>query len=182
MPFSFCRTHFTKLVAAQVGYLMLLAGGILEKLLHGSLLSLLWMGKSGAQHTAVPWSFPAASVLCPQVKPCARNRDGWGTAFWPFPCPAGPGTEQPTPKWGSTVMQRGSMDFKHCLLCLHYSPVCNINYPANTVAMTLLKAIKANVSISDLHPTILICSWTAAKVPVPGVCGRRTAQPSPGVT
>lgn len=29
--------------------------------------------------------------------------------------------------------------------------------------MTLLKAIKANISISDLHPTLLICSWTRKK-------------------
>lgn len=55
------------------------------------------------------------------------------------------------------------MYLKHCLLCLHYNPVCNINYPANTVAMTLLKVIKANISISDLHLTLPICSWTQTK-------------------
>lgn len=48
--------------------------------------------------------------------------------------------------------------------------------------MTLLKAIKANVSISDLHPTLPICSRTAAKAPVPGVHGRGTAQAAPRVT
>lgn len=55
------------------------------------------------------------------------------------------------------------MYLKHCLLCLHYNPVCNINYPANTVAMTLLKAIKAKISISDLHPTLPIFSRTQTK-------------------
>lgn len=70
-------------------------------------------------------------------------------------------------------MQRGYfMYLKYCLLCLHYNPVCNINYPANTVAMTLLKAIKARISISDLHPTLPICSWTSDKVLVPSVRDR----------
>lgn len=64
------------------------------------------------------------------------------------------------------------MYLKRCLLCLHCNPVCNINYPANTVAMTLLKAIKANISMSDLHSTLPICSWTTDKVPVPSACGK----------
>lgn len=45
--------------------------------------------------------------------------------------------------------------------------------------MTLLKAIKANVSISDLHPTLPIYSWTPNQVPVPSVHGSGTGTDCP---
>lgn len=82
--------------------------------------------------------------------------------------------------WDSRLVQGSEcMYLKHCLQCLHCNPECSINYPATTVAMALLKAIKANVSISDLHPTLPIHSWTPNQVPVPSIRGSGTGTDRP---
>lgn len=170
MPFYFCRTLFTELVATEVGHPALSCRRNPGQVCCDRQLS------SGQRAAQDPWLLSKGPRGCGH-KPSLGPEIGAAGAvdLGPLAFPMALLILE-----HSRLVQRSKcMYLKHCLQCLHCNPVCSINYPATTVAMTLLKAIKANVSISDLRPTLPIHSWTPNQVPVPSVHGSGTGTDCP---